>query len=157
MNKDKGLGSSVGSKRDAGGSAAKTTVVEWNGQQPAVLVPLIGRKIERAWVYGETLALLLEGGKFLRINAEREIRAVVVAFEIWTVNPSHGAGLIADLDAHIPQNPHTYEITGMTFTGADADVVMFASKRFISDYGARVTPTGIEWVKAACPDSSAST
>ena len=127
----------------------ETTVVEWNGQQPAVLVPLIGRKIQRAWEHGESLMLLIEGAKFARINAAPcigDMRAVV-ALQIGTVK--NAAHLTADLDAHIPQNPHTEEIAGMTFTGMDADVVMFASKRFISDYGARVTPTGIEWVKVA--------
>ncbi len=144
------------SKRDAGGSAAKiqvfdragiyTTpiVVEWNGQQPAVLIPLIGRKIERAWESGKTLELLLEDGKFLRINNSGpcmgDVRAVI-AFEIGMAkNP---ANLVAYLDAHIPQNPYTEGIMGMTFTGADADVVMFGN------YGARITPTGVEWVKVA--------
>jgi hypothetical protein len=118
-----------------------TEVKEWDGTQPPTIAVLIGLKVERMWELGKSLAIRLEGQRFLRVDPVPfvgDMRACV-GFEVGTVR--QGADL-SKLDAHAPQNAHTRELRGKTFTGIDADIVMFG------DYGARVTPTGIEGVKA---------
>lgn len=115
-------------------------MLEWNGQQPPELIPLIGRKVQRAWVFGDTLAILIDGGRFLQVDPVPFFgEGAAVALKVGTVKDT--ANLVSDLDARIEQNPHTEELRAMTFTGIDANIVMFG------DYGARVTPAGVEWMK----------
>lgn len=121
----------------------KTTVREWDGRQPPEVAPLIGLKVERAWLLGKTtLALRLEKQRFLRVDPTPfvgDMRACV-ALEIGTIKTG---ATFSNLDSFATPSPHTEEICGMAFTGIDADIVMFGN------YGARITPTGIEWVRAA--------
>jgi hypothetical protein len=129
----------------------KTKIYEWDGTQPPGLVPLIGRKVYGAWLFpsGKVLLLRLEGKKTLLIEGlpfVGDSAVVVLSFE--TGDEKAGANF-NDFEKDVgPQPPHVKALRGMVFTGIDGSVVMFG------DHGARFTPNGIRWVRAALPETA---
>jgi len=115
------------------------------GDIPPNLQPLIGKRVYRAWTSPSKLMLLLklEGGLMATFEAMRtDHPGRRWAVEI-TVGTEKEGATWDDLDEICPQTPHLKALRGLRLTGLEGPVVEFDRR-----YGARITPAGIEWVKA---------
>jgi hypothetical protein len=119
----------------------------WDGDaagQAPNLQPLIGRKVQRAWILPEsqTLVLKLEGKKFVMFERVKSIGFDAVSVE--TGNEIPGADF-SDL-APYGTDPHLLALRGMPFTGMDGIVVHFGDSGNGPKFGARMERDCIKWV-----------
>jgi len=111
-----------------------------DGVQPPALVPMLGKRVERAWLTPsrKLFAAKLEDGFFFMADWEPIGDLGGVRFETGKVLPGKDW---SDLDEDAPQSAYTEALVGLPFTGLDRDIVTFG------EVGARSSASGFQWVR----------
>ncbi len=117
------------------------------GVQPPALVPLIGKRVKRAWILpsGKVLFIRLTGDQTLLVEPHEIAEQSSLKIQIGHAQSNMDWD---GLDRAMPQTPHLEALQGLAFTGLDGNIVEFGDK------GAAITPHGIQWMRVLTVSSA---